>query len=912
MPQHERIDAEGLLSKVNIVDVVGRYVSLTKKGGEWVGQCPFHNDDHASLSVNERKQIFKCFPCDAGGDAIAFLMKMGRTFHESCEELNGGKFDSVNPEQRQAQRAKVPQWKQIISGVPLNGMLQKHYRHGSPSRMWNYDNADGSLRGYVCRFDTPEGKEVLPLVWATDGNRSEWRWLGFDEPRPLYQLDEITNRPDATIVVVEGEKTADALQALLPHIVATCWIGGANGLKKTDFSPLHGRKVVLWPDNDFTHKYGDKHPTRPGQLKPFHEQPGNAAMYAIADMLKGKASVIKWVRNPEGTPCGWDVADSTWSSEETRAYVKANLIDPPPIVETTNPTPPPPPAERPPIEPPPYEPPPFEPPMDNGGHYDDLNEEYSSYFKMLGFDKNESGTQSFYFYSKVSKVVIRLSASNLTPSNLMTLAPIQFWEKEFPSNKGALNTTAATNFLIQLSNRMGAFSPKLVRGRGAWMDESRVVVHSGDELYCNGRRFDLGDFDTKYIYERSETLSIDTDNPLNTKEANRLMEVMNLVNWDREISAYLMAGWCVIAPVCGALKWRPHIWLTGSAGTGKSWVFKNIVRALLGETCLTVQSETTEAGLRQALQHDALPVVFDEAEGEDKKAQDRMQSVLALMRASSSEDGGLIMKGTAGHSARTFQIRSCFAFASIAVQVAQQSDRTRVTILGLKKSSGLESHDRWMELQRKYDEIFVEGFAQRLIARTLTILPVILKNARTFSNAVAAEIGEQRAGDQIGYMLAGAYSLYSDREISFDKAVEWIKAKDWSEEKGLDKSRDEFALISHFLDQMTTVETSVGKFDRTLGELVQYSSGILHDEIITWDRASQRLGRLGFKATSSDLIISNSSDYVKKCLQNTPWSKNHNKILMRIEGAKAVDSTRFASGVQTRAVSIPLTVVFGK
>jgi putative DNA primase/helicase len=902
---NERIDAEGLLSKVNIVDVIGKYVTLKKRGSEYVGECPFHNDDHASLSVNEKKQIFKCFPCGAGGDAIAFLTAMGRTFHEACEELNGGKFDQVSPEQRQAQRTKAPQWKQLTSGVPMNGMLQTHYRHGSPSRIWNYDNADGSLRGYICRFETPEGKDVLPLIWATDGNRSEWRWQGFDAPRPLYQLDEITNRPDATIVVVEGEKTADALQALVPKVVVTCWIGGANGIAKTDFSPLHSRNVILWPDNDYTHKYGDKHATKAGQLKPFHEQPGNAAMYAIAKELEGKAKKIKWVKNPEGTPCGWDVADATWSADETLAYMKANLIDPPAIVEEQ--TPPPPPVEEPPT---PVVPPAMPPPDEPEGYYPDQNESYSSYFNMLGFDKNENGTQSFYFYSNLSKVVLRLTASNMSISNLMTLAPVQYWEREFPSAKGGVNVTAAGNYLIQLSNQIGSYSEKLVRGRGAWIDEARVVIHSGDALYCNGKRFELGDLDTKYIYERSETLELKSDNPLTTKEANQLMGVINLINWDREISAYLMAGWCVIAPVCGALSWRPHIWLTGSAGTGKSWVFKNIVRALLGKTGLTVQSETTEAGLRQSLQHDALPVVFDEAEGEDRKAQDRMQSVLALMRAASSEDGGYIMKGTAGHSARSFRIRSCFAFASIAVQVAQQSDRTRVTVLGLKKASGDDAQGRWKELQRRHNEIFVPGFADRLIARTLRILPAILENARTFSNAVAAEIGEQRAGDQIGYMLAGAYSLYSDGVISYDKAIEWIKSKDWTEEKSLDKSRDEFALLSHFLEQMTTVEASIGKVDRTIGELVQLANGTLQEEAISYMRAEERLKRLGFRVHNKALLISNSSDYVKKCLQNTPWAKNHNKILMRIDGAVAIDSVRYSSGVSTRAVAIPLSVIF--
>ena len=102
-----------------------------------------------------------------------------------------------------------------------------------------------------------------------------------------------------------------------------------------------------------------------------------------------------------------------------------------------------------------------------------------------------------------------------------------------------------------------------------------------------------------------------------------------------------------MSPFCGALKWRPHIWLTGSAGTGKSWVFKNVVRRLLGETALAVQGETSEAGLRQTLGHDALPVVFDEADIDDRRSADRIQNILTLMRSASTDDGGLLLKGSA-------------------------------------------------------------------------------------------------------------------------------------------------------------------------------------------------------------------------------------------------------------------------
>ncbi len=81
------IDTTQILQSVNIVDVVNRVVPLTYKRSEYYGICPFHDDSKESLQVNERKQIFKCFACGAGGDAIQFHVLLGRTFHEACKEL---------------------------------------------------------------------------------------------------------------------------------------------------------------------------------------------------------------------------------------------------------------------------------------------------------------------------------------------------------------------------------------------------------------------------------------------------------------------------------------------------------------------------------------------------------------------------------------------------------------------------------------------------------------------------------------------------------------------------------------------------------------------------------------------------------------------------------------------------------
>lgn len=77
-----------ILQAINIVDVVGNYVSLSPKGKEMIGLCPFHQDRRPSLNVSPSKQIFKCFACGAGGDAFKFLMlRENLTFPETVRFL---------------------------------------------------------------------------------------------------------------------------------------------------------------------------------------------------------------------------------------------------------------------------------------------------------------------------------------------------------------------------------------------------------------------------------------------------------------------------------------------------------------------------------------------------------------------------------------------------------------------------------------------------------------------------------------------------------------------------------------------------------------------------------------------------------------------------------------------------------
>ena len=77
-----------LLARTSILDVIGKRVKMKKKGNNYFGCCPFHDEKTASFSLNEKKQIYYCFGCGASGSAVNFLMQYERlTFPEAIEEI---------------------------------------------------------------------------------------------------------------------------------------------------------------------------------------------------------------------------------------------------------------------------------------------------------------------------------------------------------------------------------------------------------------------------------------------------------------------------------------------------------------------------------------------------------------------------------------------------------------------------------------------------------------------------------------------------------------------------------------------------------------------------------------------------------------------------------------------------------
>lgn len=162
---------------------------------------------------------------------------------------------------------------------------------GQPGQVWTYRDREGRLLGYVCRFDKAEGgKDLRPRTLWLEGGKPVWRWKAPPLPRPLYRLEALAAAPAAPVLLVEGEKTADAAGKLFPGFVAMTWPGGSKAVRKADWEPLKGRRVVILPDAD-----------KPGQ---------QAAIEAAKAVRAAGAEGVAIVALPDGLPVGWDCADN--------------------------------------------------------------------------------------------------------------------------------------------------------------------------------------------------------------------------------------------------------------------------------------------------------------------------------------------------------------------------------------------------------------------------------------------------------------------------------------------------------------------------------------------------------------------------------------------------------------------------
>lgn len=178
---------------------------------------------------------------------------------------------------------------------------------------YEYRNINGQLLGYTVRLIDKESgkKQVLPVSYCEnqDNGKQQWRLKGFTDEagqKPIYGLEKLANnhfKSELPILIVEGEKTADKAQELLPEYQVISWLGGSKAAGAVNWQALENRDVVIWPDND---------------------QAGFSAAHTIRQRLQDIAKSCMIV-DPKaiGVEEKWDLADA---KEQDLKNIRAALV----------------------------------------------------------------------------------------------------------------------------------------------------------------------------------------------------------------------------------------------------------------------------------------------------------------------------------------------------------------------------------------------------------------------------------------------------------------------------------------------------------------------------------------------------------------------------------------------------------
>ena len=214
-----------------------------RSGDEHRSPCPAHGGNDDNLSVTERDGRVLT-TCHSHGCA-----------HEDIRAATFG-----------------------VNGTTYQDRDRPPYVSPGPDSSWNYYNADGSLHLTVIRTIDRNGSKRIRREPS-----------GVKPPHPMYGLRELLERRGAPALVVEGEKTADAAAERFPGYVVTTSCGGSKQAKQSDWIPLAGREVVIWPDAD--------------------EAGATYAEDVEALAREAGAADVRIVELPVGLPKGWDLAD---------------------------------------------------------------------------------------------------------------------------------------------------------------------------------------------------------------------------------------------------------------------------------------------------------------------------------------------------------------------------------------------------------------------------------------------------------------------------------------------------------------------------------------------------------------------------------------------------------------------------
>jgi hypothetical protein len=244
--------------------------------------------DHATNEGGDLISLYRA--CMGYSENSNFVLSL----KEIAKEYFGDPIEVEKSQWQPSAIERIEQKKSKLGTQPRADLLEL----GAPVSTFRYYDTRGNVTASVVRYEpdgTRESKTFRPYCHKTEGGVTRWV-QGAPDLRPLYRLPDIAIA--STVVLCEGEGCADALTAI--GIPATTAMQGANApIEKTDWSPLIGKTVIIWPDND---------------------EPGKRYGQAVANKL-GQIATVRLITPPADKPAKWDAADCVAESGDAAAII---------------------------------------------------------------------------------------------------------------------------------------------------------------------------------------------------------------------------------------------------------------------------------------------------------------------------------------------------------------------------------------------------------------------------------------------------------------------------------------------------------------------------------------------------------------------------------------------------------------
>jgi len=476
----------------------------------------------------------------------------------------------------------------------------------------------------------------------------------------------------------------------------------------------------------------------------------------------------------------------------------------------------------------------------------------------LGFTRDGN----FVFRDPVRNIILTANAQQLLSKQyLVGLAPSEFWESQFPSKNG-FDFGRAGETLLALCRDRGPFNPQMVRGRGVWIEDGRIIVNLGEPI-PNGLR---------YHYLCFEAIDVPKERSF---ETDRLLRFLQLFNWRHPIDAVLVLGWLAIAPICGVLKWRPHMFIFGPPRCGKTTIH-TVASDILSLLAISTDGQSSEAGVRQTLGPDSLVVIMDEFES-DRNIHG-LKAIIRLARSASSAETK-VLRGTPEGRAMQFSLRTSFLFCAINPTGLTPADESRIVLVELKMhdnnadvASQIAEHEAHFRTLGSQWCGFMVGLAQSVSDAVVQIekaIPVV----------------DRRHKQNMAALLAGAYVALNKRVPDEIEAKAWVEQHlSAIEQHAEELDRDDAAeslehLLSHIVEAYP-----LGHWIAVAHEAPESSS----DDNATANarRIMQMFGMTFWNdGRTAYFVISNQAPQVEKAYSFTHWDgRAWLRALRKLEG----------------------------